>query len=47
MIELKKLTFKLKQIKIKKNMGWCDDPKSKYYNKQIKLPNKYSHEKLI
>ncbi len=27
-------------------MGWCDDPKSDYYNKQIKLPNKFSHEKL-
>ena len=27
-------------------MGWCDDPKSKKYNQLIKLPNKYSHEKL-
>jgi L,D-peptidoglycan transpeptidase YkuD (ErfK/YbiS/YcfS/YnhG family) len=27
-------------------MGWCDDPKSHLYNRQIKLPNKYSHEKL-
>ena len=27
-------------------MGWCDDPKSKQYNKLIKLPNKYKHEKL-
>jgi L,D-peptidoglycan transpeptidase YkuD (ErfK/YbiS/YcfS/YnhG family) len=27
-------------------MGWCDDPKSKFYNMQIKLPNKYSYEKL-
>lgn len=27
-------------------MGWCDDPKSNFYNMQIKLPNKYSHEKL-
>ena len=27
-------------------MGWCDDPKSKQYNKLVKLPFKYRHEKL-
>ena len=27
-------------------MGWCDDPLSKEYNKLIKLPSKYSFEKL-
>ena len=27
-------------------MGWCDDPKSKKYNQLIKLPTKFSHEKL-
>ena len=37
---------KLKKIKIKKNMGWCDDPRSKYYNKLIKIPFHYSYEKL-
>ena len=31
---------------IKKNMGWCDDPKSNYYNHLIKFPFKYSAEKL-
>ena len=31
---------------IKKNMGWCDDPKSKYYNQLVKFPFKYSAEKL-
>jgi len=36
----------LKKIKIKKNMGWCDDPKSNSYNKQIKLPTTWGHEKL-
>ncbi len=36
----------LRKIKIKKNMGWCDDPKSNLYNKQIKLPSTYRHEKL-
>lgn len=27
-------------------MGWCDDPKSNNYNKLIKLPSKFSYEKL-
>jgi L,D-peptidoglycan transpeptidase YkuD (ErfK/YbiS/YcfS/YnhG family) len=27
-------------------MGWCDDPSRNLYNRQIKLPNKFSHEKL-
>ena len=39
---------KLKSISIKKNMGWCDDPGSKFYNKLIKIKKnlKISHEKL-
>ena len=43
---IKKLCSKFKLIKITKRMGWCDDPKSKNYNKPIKLPTKYSYEKL-
>ncbi len=27
-------------------MGWCDDPKSKSYNKLIRLPFEYNFEKL-
>ena len=27
-------------------MGWCDDPRSKQYNKLIKLPFKLNYEKL-
>ena len=37
----------MKIIKIKKNMGWCDDPRSRNYNKLIKLPSIYRHEKLF
>jgi len=37
---------KLQKIIIKKNMGWCDDPKSKFYNKLIKFPFNFSAEKL-
>ena len=29
---------KMDTISIKKNMGWCDDIKSKKYNKEIKFP---------
>ena len=43
---IKELVSQIKLIKIKKNIGWCDDPKSKKYNQLIYLPTKYSHEKL-
>ena len=29
-----------------KNLGWCDDVKSKLYNKSIKTNNNVKHEKL-
>ena len=39
---------RLKCIPIKKNMGWCDDIKSKKnYNKLIKVDIKIKHEKLF
>ena len=39
---------KLKCIPIKKDMGWCDDIKSKkYYNKLIKVNKNIKHEKLF
>ena len=37
---------KLKKRTIKKNMGWCDDIKSKKYNQEIHFPFKYGAEKL-
>ena len=37
---------KLRKKIIKKNMGWCDDVKSKLYNKEIRFPFKYEAEKL-
>ena len=43
---IKKIQSKIRKIEIKKNMGWCDDSRSKEYNKLIKLPFNYSHEKL-
>ena len=38
---------KLKKIPIQKDMGWCDDVNSRYYNKLIKLNKNVRHEKLF
>jgi len=43
----KLLNYKLKKKVIQKSMGWCDDSKSKKYNKEINFPFKYSAEKLF
>ena len=43
---IRKIQTKVKKIEIKKNMGWCDDPRSKKYNKLVKLPFFYNFEKL-
>ena len=42
-----KIQSVLRKISIKRNMGWCDDPKSKKYNQLIYLPSSYSYEKLF
>lgn len=31
---------------IEKDDGWCDDPKSEFYNQPVKLPFEPSHEEL-
>ena len=45
---VKKPISNLKTIIIKKNMAWCDDPKSKLYNKLIKIKKNLniSYERL-
>ena len=44
---IKKPLTLLKCIKIKKNMGWCNDERfSKKYNKLIKIEKNIRHEKL-
>ena len=37
---------KIKKKIIKKKMGWCNDSRSKKYNKEISFPFKYGAEKL-
>ena len=36
----------LKTKIIKSNLGWCNDPKHIFYNKEIKIQKKIRHEKL-
>ena len=43
---ISKLKTKIKKIAIERNMGWCDDPSSKSYNKLIRFPFNFSAEKL-
>jgi L,D-peptidoglycan transpeptidase YkuD (ErfK/YbiS/YcfS/YnhG family) len=44
--KIKNISTLIKKKEIKKKIGWCDDPVSIFYNKEIKLPSKFSHEKL-
>ena len=37
---------KINCLKIKKNMGWCDDPSSKFYNKLINIKSSANKEKM-
>ena len=41
-----KIKTKFNKVILKKNMGWCDDPKSSRYNKLIRTPFNYNYEKL-
>ncbi len=44
---VKKPKTKLNCIKIHKNMGWCNDSKSKKYNNRININCNFTHEKLF
>ena len=41
-----RIKSKITTLPITKDMGWCDDPKSKKYNKLIKFPFKGHAERL-
>ena len=43
---IKSLECKIKKRVIKKKMGWCDDSRSRKYNREIYFPFKYRAEKL-
>ena len=44
---VKKPITSLKIKIIKKNMGWCNDSKNKFYNQEIKVNKNIKHEKLL
>ena len=44
--KIKLLKCKIKKRAIRKDMGWCNDSKSKKYNQEISFPFKYGAEKL-
>ena len=44
---VKKPKTKLFCKPINKKMGWCNDPKSKFYNKEIKINKKIDYEKIF
>ena len=44
---LNPLNIKINKKVIKKNMGWCNDSKSKFYNQEIKIRKTIKHEKLF
>ena len=45
--KVKKPTTSLKTKNIKKNMGWCNDSKNKFYNQEVKVNKNIRHEKLF
>ena len=44
---VKKPITKLKIKNIKRNMGWCNDSKNKFYNQEVKVNKNIRHEKLF
>ena len=44
---VKKPITNLKTKNIKRNMGWCNDSKKKFYNQEVKVNKNIKHEKLF
>ncbi len=44
---IKKINTNLSCKKIKKNMGWCNDPKNKKYNKEVNYKKIQRSEKIF
>ena len=42
----KQIDTSIPKFIIKKNMGWCDDPKSKSYNSLVNINSKFRYEKM-
>ena len=44
---VKKPLTSLKCEAIRKNYVWCNDSRSKYYNRKVKISNKFRYEKIF
>ena len=44
---VKRLKTNIKKKIITRSMGWCNDPKSIYYNRLVKFPSNFGAEKLF
>ena len=44
---VKRPITKIKKKIINKKRGWCNDPKHKFYNKEVLINKKVKHEKLF
>tara|TARA_B100001564_G_C20153389_1_gene452107 strand:- start:38 stop:529 length:492 start_codon:yes stop_codon:yes gene_type:complete len=44
---VKNINTTIQKIKIKKQMGWCNDPLHKKYNSLINIKDKIKHEKMF
>ena len=45
--KIKYIDTKLNKVAIKKNLGWCDDIGSQFYNKPITIDKNIKHEKMF
>ena len=45
--KIKDIQTKLNKATINKNLGWCDDVKSRFYNKPIAINKFLKHEKMF
>ena len=45
--KIKYIDTKLNKVAIKKNLGWCDDIRSQFYNKPITIDKNIKHEKMF
>lgn len=43
---IKRPFSQLPMVSIKPDDGWCDDPESPVYNRPIKIPDQWHHEKM-
>ena len=43
---LRRPVTRLPAAAIRRDDGWCDDPRASTYNRLVRIPNEWSHEKM-